>query len=155
MEREWVWETEADMLAGGERIGARLRGGDVVLLNGDLGAGKTVFAKGVARALRVGAEVTSPTFKMIQEYAGQTAAGAARLVHMDLYRLRSVEGAEIIGVPDHWTRDVICLIEWPELIAAMAPPEALIMEMTGSGAEPRRVRARGLSAVWEERLCGI
>ena len=79
-----------ETLALAERVGGLLRGGDVVALAGDLGAGKTVFAKGVARALGVEDPVVSPTFTVVREYPGRV-----RFVHVDVYRLDRVQELHI------------------------------------------------------------
>ena len=91
-----------------------LRGGDVVLLDGEMGAGKTVFAKGVAEGLGIDEEVTSPTYAYMNDYDG-------RLFHYDCYRIQSVEQAETLGLADYLDMGGICLIEWAQNIAPLLP----------------------------------
>ena len=91
-----------------------LRAGDIVLLDGDMGAGKTVFAKGVARGLGVEEEVTSPTYAYMNDYDG-------RLFHYDCYRIESVEQAERLGLADYFDMGGICLIEWSQNISPLLP----------------------------------
>jgi tRNA threonylcarbamoyladenosine biosynthesis protein TsaE len=91
-----------------------LRAGDVVLLDGDMGAGKTVFAKGVAIGLQIEEEVTSPTYAYMNDYDG-------RLFHYDCYRIESIEQAERLGLADYFDMGGICLIEWSQNIAALLP----------------------------------
>jgi tRNA threonylcarbamoyladenosine biosynthesis protein TsaE len=91
-----------------------LKSGDVVLLDGDMGAGKTVFAKGVAQGLGVEEEVTSPTYAYMNDYDG-------RLFHYDCYRIESIEQAERLGLADYFDMGGICLIEWSQNIAALLP----------------------------------
>ena len=91
-----------------------LRAGDVVLLDGDMGAGKTVFAKGVARGLSIEEEVTSPTYAYMNDYDG-------RLFHYDCYRIERVEQAERLGLADYFDMGGICLIEWSQNIAELLP----------------------------------
>ena len=91
-----------------------LRAGDVVLLDGDMGAGKTVFSKGVAKGLGIEEEVTSPTYAYMNDYDG-------RLFHYDCYRIESVEQAENLGLADYFDIGGICLIEWSQNIAPLLP----------------------------------
>ncbi len=91
-----------------------LRAGDVVLLDGDMGAGKTVFSKGVAKGLGITEEVTSPTYAYMNDYDG-------RLFHYDCYRIESVAQAENLGLTDYFDMGGICLIEWAQNIAPLLP----------------------------------
>ena len=91
-----------------------LKGGDVVLLKGDMGAGKTVFAKGVAAGLGIVEEVVSPTYAYMNDYGG-------RLYHYDCYRLTSGAQAEALGLCDYFYGGGVCLIEWAENIAEVLP----------------------------------
>jgi tRNA threonylcarbamoyladenosine biosynthesis protein TsaE len=97
----------ADTEAAGARLARELSAGDVVLVSGELGAGKTTFVRGACRALGVSANVTSPTFTI-----GQLYAGSPDVAHMDLYRL---DGAEPGLLEDYLTPDRIGFLEWPEL----------------------------------------
>lgn len=99
---------EEDTSAAGERLAKRLSTGDVLLLHGDLGAGKTAFVRGLARGLGAAPEdVTSPTFTIIQEYRGRVT-----LQHVDLYRLRPAEVADL-GLED-LNQDAVVAVEWAE-----------------------------------------
>lgn len=138
--------------AWGKQLGQRLRGGDVVALIGNLGAGKTAFAQGVGEAFCVKGPMTSPTFTLIHEYSGRIKGTEVRLVHMDLYRLQHPEEAEVIGVEDAFVEDAVCLIEWPEIIEDYLPEDRLIIEILGSGEQPREIIFRGDDRVWEQRL---
>ena len=88
--------------------------GDVILLDGDMGAGKTVFAKGVAKGLGIEEEVTSPTYAYMNDYDG-------RLFHYDCYRIETPEQAETLGLADYFDMGGICLIEWAQNIAPLLP----------------------------------
>ena len=96
---------------------ATLRPGDVLLLHGEMGAGKTVFAKGVARGLGISDEVTSPTYAYMNDYDG-------RLFHYDCYRIESPGQAEALGLADYFEMGGICLVEWSENIAPLLPENA-------------------------------
>ncbi len=91
-----------------------LRAGDIVLLRGGLGAGKTAFAKGIARGLGIGEEITSPTYAYMNDYGG-------KLYHYDCYRLQSGAQAEALGLCDYFDAGGVCLIEWAENIADVLP----------------------------------
>ena len=91
-----------------------LRAGDVVILDGEMGAGKTLFSKGVALGLGIQEEVTSPTYAYMNDYDG-------RLFHYDCYRIESVEQAEQLGLADYFDMGGICLVEWAQNIAPLLP----------------------------------
>ncbi|MBQ7373182.1 MAG: tRNA (adenosine(37)-N6)-threonylcarbamoyltransferase complex ATPase subunit type 1 TsaE [Clostridia bacterium] len=91
-----------------------LRGGDVVILDGEMGAGKTAFAKGVAKGLGVTDEITSPTYAYMNDYDGV-------LYHYDCYRLSSGEDAEALGLTDYFYLKGVCLIEWAQNIKDVLP----------------------------------
>lgn len=91
-----------------------LQPGDVVLLDGDMGAGKTVFAKGVALALGITDEITSPTYAYMNDYYG-------KLYHYDCYRLTCGEDAEALGLTDYFYMKGICLIEWAQNVKDVLP----------------------------------
>ncbi len=93
-----------------------LQSGDVVLLDGEMGAGKTVFAKGVAKGLGIDEEVTSPTYAYMNDYEG-------RLFHYDCYRIESVEQAEHLGLADYFYMGGICLVEWAQNVAPLLPKQ--------------------------------
>ena len=105
---------------------------DVVLLDGDMGAGKTVFAKGVAKGLGIEEEVTSPTYAYMNDYDG-------RLFHYDCYRIESVEQAERLGLADYFDMGGICLIEWAQNIAPLLPPKVKRVRIIKVSENERRI----------------
>lgn len=124
-------EDETRQLA--RRVASRLGPGSVVLLEGDLGAGKTVFVKGLAEGLGVDPdEVTSPTFTLIQEYAGRR-----KLSHVDLYRLRPEEVAEL-GLEETMSGEDIVAIEWPERLPEPVAG-AVLVSISDAGGDERRI----------------
>ena len=97
-----------------EQYARTLKGGDVVLLEGEMGAGKTVFARGVARGLGIADDITSPTYAYMNDYYG-------KLYHYDCYRLSSGGQAEALGLTDYFYAGGVCLIEWSQNIADVLP----------------------------------
>lgn len=118
----------------GRALAARLAPGDVVALQGDLGAGKTHLAKGVAAGLGLDPEaVTSPTFTIVHEH------GDGALLHLDLYRIESGAEADRLGLGDLLDGDAIALVEWPERGAGWLPDRTLWLRITHLGGDRRRV----------------
>ena len=111
-------ETEEE----GRRLGETLRKGDVVSLRGSLGAGKTVLAKGIAKALGITEAIVSPTFTLVQEYDGKK-----KLYHLDLYRLSGEDEFESMGGEEFLYPDGITLIEWSEKIEDMLPDSTIFV----------------------------
>ncbi|MCL5935074.1 MAG: tRNA (adenosine(37)-N6)-threonylcarbamoyltransferase complex ATPase subunit type 1 TsaE [Bacillota bacterium] len=109
----------------GEKMAALLQPGDVICLNGDLGAGKTAFSQGVARGLAVDSWVTSPTFTLINEYEGRLP-----LYHFDVYRLEGPAEMEDLGYEEYFYGDGVCLVEWAERVEEVLPQERLDISLT-------------------------
>lgn len=109
---KYIVNSAAAMQDVGKSLAKRLRGGDVVLLSGELGAGKTVLCKGIAAGLNIKAQVVSPTFTIMNEYVGKT-----KLCHFDLYRLEDADEAFGAGLTDFiGDPQCICAVEWWEKI---------------------------------------
>ncbi|MEW6319874.1 MAG: tRNA (adenosine(37)-N6)-threonylcarbamoyltransferase complex ATPase subunit type 1 TsaE [Acidobacteriota bacterium] len=126
--------SEADTRGVARRLAASLPAGAAVLLSGDLGAGKTVFVRGLAEGLGIDpGEVTSPTFTLVHEYAG----GRLPLVHVDLYRLDRADLDEIGLDPDLAARGVIA-VEWPERLVRPVPG-AVVVRLTDTGGDVREI----------------
>ena len=125
----------------GAPIGRRLRAGDLVLLHGDLGAGKTTLAQGIARGLGVADYVQSPTFTLVNEHEGRTADGwPIVLYHLDLYRLAGDEDLDSFGFDDYLTPvDGVSLIEWPERAATHLSDSYLLVRLEVLGEGKRRL----------------
>jgi tRNA threonylcarbamoyladenosine biosynthesis protein TsaE len=126
----------------GRRLALNLSPGDVVLLHGDLGSGKTTLAQGMLAGLGVAGPVPSPTFTIINEYDGLTAGGeTVRIYHLDLYRLATNADLDSIGLDEYVApTDGISLIEWPERAAAHLDSEFLLIEIAPSGDLRRQIR---------------
>ncbi|MDQ4074915.1 MAG: tRNA (adenosine(37)-N6)-threonylcarbamoyltransferase complex ATPase subunit type 1 TsaE [Chloroflexota bacterium] len=105
----------------GSRLGALVQPGDVILLRGDLGSGKTHFAQGIAQGLGVTEPVRSPTFTLINEYQ----EGRIPMYHIDLYRLEGDEEIATIGLEEYLDADGVVVVEWPEKGERWLPEDAL------------------------------
>ena len=131
------------------RLSPLLRRHDVLCLHGDLGAGKTSFARALLRALGVTEDVPSPTFTLVQSYA----TAAFPLYHFDLYRLKSGAELEEIGWDDALA-DGLVIVEWPERAESFMPPDRLSLHFALAADGGRQVRLQGFGA-WESRLQGF
>ena len=108
----FISHSPAETEALGEKFGHAARGGLVIALAGDLGAGKTQFVKGLARGLEISARVHSPTFTLVNEYGG----GRLKLFHLDLYRLETAEQIFAAGVEEFLSPDGVAVVEWADRI---------------------------------------
>ena len=135
---EWISEEAAETFSLGQQVGAQLSGGEILLLSGPLGAGKTVFVKGIAAALGLDpAEVTSPTFTLVNPYSGRLT-----LYHIDLYRLD--EGASAAHAVDLdellIDEEAVLVIEWAERLGHyLLPVSVLRIVISGDGDDPRSI----------------
>jgi len=123
----------------GERIGRRLQAGDVVLLSGELGAGKTVLAQGIARGMGVTDPVKSSSFVIMNEYDG----ASLRLYHADLYRLEDPAQVAELALDELASRGVL-VVEWPERAGAEMPEERLMVRLAYEGAKGRVIEIEGV-----------
>lgn len=126
-----------------EELGRKASAGQVYTLNGDLGVGKTVFAKGFASGLGITDEVNSPTFTILQEYEG----GRLPLYHFDVYRIEEPEEMEEVGYEDYFYGDGVCLVEWADMIRELLPDDAISVEIFKNpekGFDYRRIVVNGV-----------
>src|SRR5258707_15795818 len=135
---EWISFKEQETFDLGVRIGEQLAGGEVILLNGPLGAGKTIFVKGIARALGLDEEdVTSPSFTLVNLHQGRLL-----LYHIDLYRLdEGARAAHAVDLDEILTDErAVVLIEWAERLGRYPLPGSVInIAITGDGEAPRTI----------------
>lgn len=143
-----VTRTPGETLALATRVGALLHGGDVLALTGDLGAGKTLFAKGIGRALGITEPVVSPTFTVVREYEG-----TIRFVHVDVYRLDRIQELHDVGWDDLLDDDSVALVEWGERVGALLPIDRLDVRLAvGADGDEHRVLEFVASGVsWASR----
>ncbi|MES0825511.1 tRNA (adenosine(37)-N6)-threonylcarbamoyltransferase complex ATPase subunit type 1 TsaE [Ruegeria sp. SCP11] len=133
-------EETADLAA---RLGAELQPGDIVLLEGEIGTGKTHFARSLIQSLMVVPEdVPSPTFTLVQAY--DTTSG--EIWHCDLYRLSVVEEIEELGLTEAFDT-AICLIEWPDKLGPLTPTTALTLHLE---TDPNSMETRQLTLIWSD-----
>ena len=133
----------------GAKLAAVLRPGDIISLSGDLGAGKTTFARAVITALGWGGEVPSPTFTLVQGYEPPDVR--VPVWHVDLYRLAGPDDADALGL---FETDAALIIEWPERLGIRLPSDALRLHIAGSGNDPR-VLTSTVPKAWEGRWLPI
>ena len=127
--------TPAETEALGAEVGARLRPGDVVLVTGELGSGKTTFVRGAARALGVEGPVTSPTFTI-----GQVLPGRVEVAHVDLYRLDSLASEDPALLDDYLTPERVAFVEWPEAAAPAFDRVTARVRLEHLGGDRRQIR---------------
>ena len=135
----------------GERLGSLARVGDVLCLEGDLGAGKTCLVQGLGRGLKIPNAIHSPTFILANEHRG----GRLPLYHLDLYRMRGAGEAMGIGIDDYLFGDGVCVIEWAEKIKEALPDERLWITFRHVGENERGLAFRANGARYEELLNGL
>lgn len=133
----FISRSEVETEAFGAEVARRLPRGSVVLLDGDLGAGKTVFSRGFARALGIDEPVSSPTYTIVQEY---DLPEKGRLYHLDLYRISDAGAALAFGV-DEFLSDPssYALVEWPERISGILPENAVKVTLRHIGDGEREI----------------
>ena len=125
----------------GEKLAARLNPGDTVLLEGDLGAGKSELTRGIARGLGVTETVTSPTFTILNVYE----SGRCPLYHFDWYRLESAEELFELGMDEYLGGDGIAVVEWPERCPEAVPEHTIRIRMAVLGENERKIESGELN----------
>lgn len=136
----------------GKVLGKVAEPGDVITLEGPLGAGKTALTQAIARGLGVDPHiyVTSPTFSLLHEYQGRIP-----LYHMDLYRLSGVDEIESLGFAEYFYSNGLTVIEWPERLENLMPTERLHIELAISGEAARTANLTAHGDLWQKKLADI
>ena len=134
---EFITNNQEETILLGNKIGKLLKKGDVILLDGDLGAGKTTFTKGIGEALNIKRTINSPTFTIMKMYNGDI-----NLYHMDLYRLDGL-GMDF-DLEEYIFGDGISVIEWPNQAIDLLPDQYLLIEIFRTDLDGRRVSIKEL-----------
>jgi tRNA threonylcarbamoyladenosine biosynthesis protein TsaE len=133
--RKVITRSEAQTRARGEALARSLRPGDAVLLFGDLGMGKTVFARGLARGMGVDEEqVRSPSFTLVNRYAGRQP-----VYHIDLYRIERPEDLQELGLEEILGGDGVTVVEWAERLGPYRPERAVVVRLADKGGSVREI----------------
>lgn len=149
--RRVVTRSTDETLAVAGTVGELLRPGDVVSLAGDLGAGKTVFAQGVARALGVDHPVVSPSFTIVREYEGRVP-----VVHVDVYRIGTFQELHDLGFEEVVREDAVTLVEWGDVVDGMLPSDRLEVRLaTGDADDERVIEIEGHGRSWRARAAEL
>ena len=128
-------ESEEETKLCAQRLAGQLKAGDIVFLQGDLGAGKTTFVKGLAQALKVSQKkVNSPTFVLMNYYKGKMP-----IYHFDLYRLEKSQEIDTLDFDEYFYGEGISLIEWPERLGKHAPKRYYLVEFQHKGEQKRGI----------------
>ena len=118
----------------GKSLSEFIEAGDIMILDGDLAAGKTTFVKGILSGLNFKREVTSPTFTLINEYEAKH-----RVIHMDCYRENNLQRWVNLGIQDYFYSDDVKIIEWPEIISALIPEDHISITLTSISEFERKI----------------
>ncbi|MDE5566671.1 MAG: tRNA (adenosine(37)-N6)-threonylcarbamoyltransferase complex ATPase subunit type 1 TsaE [Anaeroplasmataceae bacterium] len=142
MKKIFSTKTSQETIEVGRKVGALLKAGDVLLLVGDLSAGKTTFTKGIGLALNIKKVINSPTFTIVKEYQG-----TYPLYHLDLYRLDGLN--EDFDLEEYIEGDGICVIEWPYQVQELLPNHYLKIELKKTSENGREINIQGVGARYE------
>ncbi len=135
----YTTQSPEDTIAFAQKIGAKLKAGDVIAYRGDLGAGKTTFTRGLALGMGLPDLVTSPTFALVHTYGTEE----KMLCHFDMYRIESEEELETTGFYDYPMDECVFAVEWSENITSALPAHTIWITLERVGDEERRITIEG------------
>ena len=137
--------SENDTIKLGEKTAGLLKPGDIIALEGELGTGKTVFVKGVAKGLKIREHITSPTFNIVHSYESESVT----LHHFDVYRVNDEDELFETGFEEYLYKGDICIIEWADLIKDMLPENTIWikLERIDNNPDQRMITIRGLEPI--------
>lgn len=140
---EYLTSSEKQTFGLGEKIGRKLKGGEIIGLIGNLGAGKTVFVKGLADGLGIKNKITSPTFVLMKVYKTQNSKlkiPNSKLIHIDAYRLKSGKEISAIGAEEYFNSpDSVVIIEWADRIKEILPKNVKFVKIINKGGNKRKI----------------
>lgn len=138
---EFTTQSGEDTIAVGRKLASLLKPPQLLLLQGDLGTGKTTLVKGIAQALEAADpdEVTSPTFTLIHEYEGTREGEPVKLFHLDVYRLDSERQLETLGLDDLLTANALVLVEWGEKFKSLVKRATGSIVIAAQGGDARKI----------------
>ena len=132
----------------GIKLGSLMKRGDILCLNGDLGAGKTTMTKSIGLGLGVEEYITSPTFALINEYRGRLP-----VYHFDVYRLENADDLYDLGFDDYFYGNGVCVIEWADKIQRMIPKDRIVVDIEkGNEDDERLLKISGYGKRYEELI---
>jgi tRNA threonylcarbamoyladenosine biosynthesis protein TsaE len=139
---EFTTQSGADTIEVGRKLAGLLKPPQLILLQGELGTGKTTLVKGIAQALDAADpdEVTSPTFTLVHEYEGTRDGIPVKLFHLDVYRLEGERQLETLGLDDLLTQDALVLVEWGEKFKSILKRATGEIVITSEGGDARKIR---------------
>lgn len=145
--KKWIIVSESveETMQVAYQLGTKLLPGDCITLEGDLGAGKTHFTKGIAKALNIDTVITSPTFTIIKEYTGKMS-----LYHMDVYR--AGEEAFDLGLEEYFYGSGVTVVEWPHLIEEILPSTRFACFIKKIDDQRREITIEGTSSEFQKRI---
>ena len=126
--------SESETIQEGSKLGRTLKPGAIVALHGEMGVGKTAFARGIALGLGISTNVSSPTFTIVNEYHGDIP-----LFHFDMYRLESENELFDIGWDDYQDRGGVCIVEWSEKVPGAFTSDTIMVKIENTGGNSRRI----------------
>lgn len=127
-----------ETIAFAQKVGALLKGGEVIAYKGSMGAGKTTFTRGLAIGMGLPDEVTSPTFALVNEYRGELT-----LYHFDMYRIQSANDLETTGFYDYMSEKSVLAVEWSENIVQCLPKDVITITFVQTGEDSREITVEG------------
>ncbi|HBG81747.1 TPA: tRNA (adenosine(37)-N6)-threonylcarbamoyltransferase complex ATPase subunit type 1 TsaE [candidate division CPR2 bacterium] len=147
MKKKYITKNDNETIDLGRKLGLLLKGGEIILLEGDLGGGKTTFSKGLALGLGVEAEVTSPTFTIEQVYKGRD---SLTVFHYDFYRLGGGDIAEMEFLESIKSDKTVVIVEWPQVLKELLPEQRIEIKFTYLDENKREIEIEGVGEKGEE-----